>query len=295
MTKEFLQNWKLWQEPLLAGLVCGLGIALLGVYILLNRVVFLSLAIAQGSGLGIYFVFWIGGFWGWHVDESLWVFTGGLLFALLAAGLFALLRRRETFSESSLLGLIYVISSGGMILLGDRITQATHDIEHLLFGSVVAVHPKDFYFSLGMTALILICHGLFRQPFLYASSDPVFLKSRGMNTKFWLIFLYGLFTLGITTGLKILGALPVFAMIVLPAFIALKRARSIKETFLLAMGMGAFIPVLGYYYSYLFDFPTGACLIFIASIYLLCSVVEGEIQKRFFRSVFTTEPSPDIF
>lgn len=283
MSQEFLQNWKLWQEPLLAGMIGGLGIALLGVYILLNRVVFLSLAIAQGSGLGIYFVFWVGSFWAWHVDESLWVFSGGLFFAMLAAALFALLRRRESFSESSLLGLIYVISSGAMILLGDRITQASHDIEHLLFGSVVAVHPKDLYFTIAITGLILVSHIFFRRQFLYASADPTFLKSRGMNTSFCLLLLYALFTLGITSGLKIMGALPIFAMIVMPAFIAIKRARSIQETFIIAMWMGAFIPVLGYYYSYLFAFPTGACLILIATLFLLLSILESEIRKVFLK------------
>src|SRR5262249_5270588 len=63
-TRLFAQSWDLWREPLLAGMLCGFLSALLGVYILLNRIVFISLGIAQSASFGIFLSFFVASFFG---------------------------------------------------------------------------------------------------------------------------------------------------------------------------------------------------------------------------------------
>ncbi|MDX1387119.1 MAG: metal ABC transporter permease, partial [bacterium] len=110
ISNEFLGSMELWRDPILAGIFCGLGCSLLGNFILLNRIVFMSLAIAQGAGLGIFIVFWACALLGYHIDHSSLPFLAGLAFAGLTAMGFAWLRHLKNISEESLIGLLYILA-----------------------------------------------------------------------------------------------------------------------------------------------------------------------------------------
>lgn len=281
ISNEFLGSMELWRDPILAGVFCGLGCSLLGNFILLNRIVFMSLAIAQGAGLGIFITFWVCALLGHHIDHSSLPFLAGLALAGLTVLGFTWLRRAKNISEESLIGLLYVVASGLILILGDRITQGLHDKDNLLFGNAVAVTPQDLHLVMVVMSTITLCLIIFRRQFLYVSADPVFMKTQGTKSSLWLLFLFLLFTLGITVGLKTLGALPIFGLILVPSFIGLKNARSIRSAFTISPLVGMALPVLGYYYSYLFNFPTGASLIFVSLLYLAVAVVERLAYRGF--------------
>ena len=276
---HFLQAWQLWRDPILAGMICGLVLSLLGVYILVNRIVFVSLAISQGASFGIFLAFLLGGWVGWNLEESSAPLFFGLLVAMATAAFFARYRKSRRFPDESLIGLIYIATSGLIILIGDRISQGRHNIDNLLFGDAVAVTPRDLLL-VGCVALpVLLIHLIFRREFLYGSADPDFMKIRGMKTNFWLVLLYFSLTAMITASLKVLGALPVFALMVLPPLVSLKKAGGLRDAFFISILIGTLLPFLGYYFSFLFSFPTGASLIGVALIYTVASLLEPRLKN----------------
>jgi zinc transport system permease protein len=279
-SRDFLRSFELWRDPILAGVLCGLGAALLGVYILLNRIVFVSLALSQGAGLGIFLIFWVGGMLGLVLDQSMLPFVAGLTMAVLFAVLFSWLRHNQSFSEESLIGLLYVLGAGLILIIGDRVTEGHHDLENLLFGNAVAVLPEDLLLVTGVMGVVIAAHFIFQKRFLYISADPTFMKTKGFNTRSWMLLLYLLISLGITASLKTLGALPVFALMLIPPFIALRLARSPQGAFALSALIGVVLPPLAYFYSYLFDLPTGACLVLVSVFYLGANLFEKYLLPR---------------
>lgn len=279
-SRDFMGSFDLWRDPILAGVLCGLGASLLGVYILLNRIVFVSLALSQGAGLGIFLIFWLGAMLGLTLDQSMLPFIAGLAMAVLFAVLFSWLRHNQSFSEESLIGLFYVLGAGLILIIGDRVTQGHHDLENLLFGNAVAVLPKDLILVAVVMGVVVAAHFIFQKRFLYVSADPIFMKTKGFNTRSWMLFLYLLISLGITASLKTLGALPVFALMLIPPFIALRFARSPQGAFIVSALIGVALPPLAYFYSYLFDFPTGACLVLVSLFYLGANLIEGRIFRN---------------
>jgi ABC-type Mn2+/Zn2+ transport system permease subunit len=275
---DFLGAWQFWRDPILAGLVCGLVLSLLGVYILLNRIVFVSLSISQGASFGIFLAFLIGGWVGWNLEASSVPLILGLWVAIGTAIFFAQFRKSTRYPDESLIGLIYVVTSGFIILIGDRIAQGRHNIDNLLFGDAVAVTQKDFFMIIAVALPVLLLHFIFRREFLYGSTDHEFMRIRGMRTGGWLILLYFTLTVMITASLKVIGALPVFALMVLPPFISLKKAGGLRDAFLISIFIGTLLPILGYYFSFLFSFPTGASLIGIALLYTLASLAEPALK-----------------
>jgi len=281
-TRLFFESWGLWREPILAGLCCGLLASGLGVYILLNRIVFISLGIAQGASFGIFLSFLVAGWFGISLSESPISLLAGLVVALGAALLFAWLRRGRRIPDESLIGFLYVGASGLTILIADRVAEGHHNIDDLLFGNAVAVTPFELKVIVGITVVLFAIHFFFRRQFLYTSADPEFMSVRGVSSRFWTLFLYFTLTLGITFNLKTLGSLPVFTLMVVPPLVSLKGAHGMREAFGISMFLGALIPPLGYYFSYLYSFPTGASLIAVACVYTLISFPEAKISSRLY-------------
>lgn len=279
-TKQFLESSFLWRDPILGGSACGLVLSILGVYILLNRIVFVSLSISQGASLGIFLCFLVIDLLGMHASEnSSLPLMGGFLLASLTALLFVKFRKRSEYPDESLMGLIYIAASGLIVMVGDRIAEGRHSIDTLLFGDAVAVTPQDAHLILALSIPLLLIHFIFRREFVFVSADPEFMKVRGLSTKSWMVLLYFTLTIAITASLKILGSLPVFALMVIPPFIGLKRCAHLKDTFLVSALIGLLLPAFGYFFSFLFSFPTGASLITVALGYVIISWLEGLILK----------------
>lgn len=277
---HFAREWPLWYEPVIAGLVCGLLCALLGLYMLLKRIVFVSLAITQSAGLGIFISFFIAGFWGLSLEHSPLSFLAGLILASSTAFLFVFFRKSQKNFDEVLIGLIYIAASGLIIFIGDRITEGKHAIDNLLFGNAVAVTAASLQILTAITMVTMIVHFFFRRELLYTSADSHFMHVTGLKTNFWLVLLYLTLIIGITISMKTLGTLPVFALMVIPPFIALKRAQGLRDAFLIAFQLGMIIPPLGYYLSFLFSFPTGASVIVVALLYVMVSFVEPAILRE---------------
>lgn len=279
LDQEFWQMAELWRDPLVAGALCGLALGFMGVYILLNRIVFVSLALAQGAGLGIFILFWACSILGYHLEHSILPFLSGLFFASLVMLVFSGLKRISGFTEESLIGLLYILASAGILLIGDKITQGLHDLNNLIYGNAVAVTPQDLSLLWAVLPVVILLHLLFRRQFLITSADPAFLQVLGMKVRPWRILLYVLFSVTITAALKVVGALPTFTLLLVPAFIGLSRSRSTLEAFTLSGGIGLVLPPLGYYYSYLFSFPTGASMVLVALFFLMALGLEFLFQK----------------
>lgn len=269
--RHFWGDWLLWYEPVLAGAVCGLLCALLGVYLFLNRIVFMSLAVSQGAGFGIFCAFLFAPYLG--VAAKSLSLPMGFLMALGVTLLFGLRRKSHRTTDESYIGLIYAILSGLIVMVGDRIREGHHEIDNLLFGNAVAVATEDFFLLCGGAFLLTALHITFRREFVYASADPDFMKVRGMPVGFWKVLLFITLSVGITLAMRTLGILPVFALMMIPAWIALKTAKSLREAFLLALFLGFLIPPLGYYFSFLHSFPTGASIVSVGLFYVLVSLV----------------------
>ncbi len=279
-SSRFLEAYSLWKDPILGGALCGLTLSILGVYILLNRIVFVTLSLSQGASLGIFLCFLAFDLLGLHSNESSIPLLAGFLLAALTALLFAKFRKRSEYPDESLMGLIYIAASGLIIMIGDRISEGRHNIDTLLFGDAVAVTPQDAHLILAFCVPLLLIHFFFRREFIFVSADSDFMKIRGLSAKSWMIFLYFTLTVAITVSLKILGSLPVFALMVIPPFIALKQTQSFRDAFLVSALIGTLLPAFGYFFSFLFSFPTGASLISIALIYVGMSGVEKWIWKK---------------
>ncbi len=264
---DFIAGWELFRDPILCGLVAGAALGMLGVFIVLRRMVFISAALSQAAGLGVALSFFAQihlGLAGFLVDPRL----GALVMTFLGAWMLRL-EPRGRLTREGMLGLAYLVASAGTLMVGTRISQEAHDIQAILFGTGVLVRPSDTAWVLTSAALVFGMVIWWRRGLIFASFDPDGARVRGLPTTLLSLAILGAIALMVSIATRALGALPVFAFSILPAIAAIALAPSPTGALILAACFGALGGVGGYLLAFFGQFPVGA------SQTLVCAILAG--------------------
>jgi zinc transport system permease protein len=252
---EFWDSWELFREPVYAAGIAGLVLGLLSVYIVLRRMVFVSAAITQGAGFGVAASFYVAVRFGWSIDP-VW---GATAMSLATAALVAPDPRRLGLSREMVLGLAFALFSGGAVLASARIPDEAHDLQAILFGTAVVVSTEELHRLAISGAAILGVQLWWFRGFAFASFDPLAARVQGLPVRLLDVLL--LVSIGVMVGeaARALGALPAFALSVLPGVAAVQLARGpLIVTFAVAAVLGATAGMAGYVAAFLLDLPVGA-------------------------------------
>jgi zinc transport system permease protein len=274
---EFWAGRELWREPLIAGVLAGGILGYIGVFVVLKRMVFVSAALSEISGVGVAFAFWLGAVLG--IDphrhgavplllEPTWF---SLLFACIAAALFSMRPGHRKLAPETIVGLGYIISSALVlaILNSPRVVQEAHAVGDILFGNAVTV-PRKQIVALAIAALAaVVAHAAFFKELLFVSYDRETAMVQGVGVTRYELLLNLATAVVISVATRAVGALPVFAFSVIPAAAALMLTDRMRLTIALAVVFGVVSAALGYYVSWVGQLPTGASMVVVASAFLL--------------------------
>lgn len=266
----FWENWPIWWEAMLVALLAGAGLAYLGVWVALKRVVYVPLALTQVAAVGVVVAFLIEEATGleaedtWHwLCEPAWI---ALLFALASAFLFA--RPRGEGDRPTVIA--YLVGSALVLALGSFVRRDLHDIGSVLFGQAVLAQLSQVVTTAVALGLVLLVHVLFYRRLLFAAHDPAAAEAAGLRVFPLEVLLYGSFAIMLSVATRALGALPAFGLCVLPALAALKVARGMLQAMALSVAFGLLSAGLGYYLSFAFELPAGASMVLVAGLLLGC-------------------------
>jgi zinc transport system permease protein len=261
----FLAAWELFRDPVLCAVIAGTVLGFLGVYVVLRRMVFVSVAVTQASALGVALAFFIQ----IHLAVNLDPIVGAIVLALVSTLLLSIDPRAYRLPRESMLGFAFALTGGATILIEASIVQETHDIHSILFGSAVLVRSVDLA-AVGITgALVLILHVLWWRGMVFASFDPDAARVQGLPVRFLGAFLLASVGAMVGVAARALGALPVFALGTLPALTALALGLELSWAFVVASLLGAVAGALGYLVAFFFELPVGGSQTMVASVFLL--------------------------
>src|SRR5687767_7708220 len=178
---ELVQGWELgiYREPIYCGLVAGLLLGYLGVYVVLRRMVFITAAVSQAAGMGVALAF----FAQIHLGLAVPPVAGAVALALLFTGVFSLPLERLPVSREAVLGVAYLIAWSASVMIGDRISQEAHDIASILFGSAVLVRSGGLVGLLGVGGVALIWHLAWHRGVTFALFDPEGARVQGLPVR----------------------------------------------------------------------------------------------------------------
>src|SRR6476620_5440308 len=201
---------------LIRGILCVLILApILGGLshlVVTRRMAFFSAALGQAALTGVAI--------GLLLGEPLNAPYGGMFgFCLLATLGMVYVKRRATLAPDTLIGVFHALTLGlGLCLLVALTRQFNvHQVESVLFGSLLTVTDGDLLllFAVGVLVAILLVREYNR--LLLDSLSPPLASVQGTDSAFLEYFFAIVLTLSIVVSLKVIGALLVEALVVVPA------------------------------------------------------------------------------
>ncbi|MCA9595238.1 MAG: metal ABC transporter permease [Myxococcales bacterium] len=274
---EFENGWHigLYRDPVLCGVFAGVVLGVLGVFVVLRRAIFVTAAVSQGAALGVAVAFLIQIRLGTEVPPV----VGALGMALVVTAVLTLRTERLRLPRETLVGLTYLAASAAAVLVGDRITQESHDIAAILFGTAVLVRPVDLMLVEFVGSGVLLVALASYRGFLFAGFDPEGARVVGVPVRLLDLLLWVLVAVEVSVATRAIGALPVFAFAVLPGMAALALVERIRWGLLLAALIGATAGGLGYLFAFFFEFPVGASQATLATLILLVCLAIARLRR----------------
>jgi zinc transport system permease protein len=267
----------LWLEPMIAGILAGAILSYIGVFVVLKRMVFVSAALSEISGVGVAFAFYVGALLGIdpHAHGAIPVLLEptwfSLLFACGAAALYSLQPSHRKLASETIVGLGYIVASALVlaILNSPRIAQEAHAVGDILFGNAVTVPRAQIWALFAASVAAVVAHALFFKELLFISYDPETAVVQSVGVFRYELLLNLVTAVVISVATRAVGALPVFAFSVIPAASALMLTERMRATIALSVAFGVVAAALGYYVSWIEQLPTGASMVVTASFFLL--------------------------
>jgi len=253
---EFMRN------ALLAGLLASIACGIIGTFVVVNRIVFLSGGIAHAAygGIGIAFFF------------GLPYAVGTLGFALLAAMLMAVVTLRARQRSDTIVGVLWAVGMALGVILIDLTPGYNVDLMSFLFGSILAVPTSDLWLMLVLNIMILSTVGYFYNDFLALSYDEDFAQIRGIRVRYLYFLLLAMVALSVVMIIRIVGLILVIALLTIPPYIAEKYSGSLRKMMFLSFLLSCLFTMLGLYLSYTFNLTSGATIIMVAGVCFFLSL-----------------------
>jgi ABC-type Mn2+/Zn2+ transport system permease subunit len=254
---------------LVAGLLAGGVCAFLGVYVILRRIVFLGVALAEAAALGVA----LGLFLGWNPEAA----ASGL--TLVTALLLSLSGRYRVLSQESLIGWAYVVASGvAIILIAKNPIAEAHGLD-VVSGSLLYASGREIW-QLGILAgVVLLVFVALHRMFIFVSFDKETARSMGLNTSLYEFGFYACLGLSISLAMKTAGILFVFASLLIPGMISLSLFRRMWSILLGAVVVVIVSVPVGIGLSFQADLPTGPAVVCAYAALFLITAGGGAIYR----------------
>lgn len=260
---EFMQN------ALIAGLLAAIACGVIGVYVVVKRVVFISGGIAHASFGGIGLGYLLG------INPVL----GAMLFAIASALGMGLMTKRTKLSEDTAIGILWAMGMAlGIIFIGLAPGYAP-DLFSYLFGGILTVPTFDLILMLVLDVVIVAIVLLFYKEFLLLSFDEEFSTVAGVPTQRLYLLLLCLIALTVVVLIRVVGIILVIALLTIPAALARQFTHSLQKMILLSILAGAVFTFSGLWLSYLLDLASGATIILVAGISLFISFGISRLRR----------------
>jgi zinc transport system permease protein len=263
---EVLKSHGFMQNAVIIGLLASVACGVMGTYVVVKRIVFISGGISHTvlGGMGIAY------YYGYNPIH------GAVVSALVAAVVIGLVSLRYHQYEDTIIGALWAIGMAVGILFIYKTPGYSIDLMSYLFGNILMVKRESVYLLASLDALIIVLVFLFYKRFLAVCFDEEYSQLQGIGVVTTYLLLLCLIALTVVILIQVVGIILVIALLTLPAATARYYARSLVQMMVLASVLGAVFTTSGLIVSYQPNLPAGATIILVAGLaYLLATALKG--------------------
>ncbi len=238
------------RRALLAALLVGAVTPLVGCWIVLRRLAYLSDAMSHGTLAGVATAYLLG----------VGITLGALAAGLAMAGAMALLAAHPRLREDAIIGIVEVALFAAGVLVVGASGSVTLDLSHLLFGSINAVSRADLLVDAALGAVAVAVLAWLFHDLRAATFDPLHAALVGVPVAGLRYALNALLAITVVLCLQTVGLLMTVAMVVVPAATARLWTTTVAPMALLAALIGVVCAVAGLTLSFHLGTAPGATI-----------------------------------
>ncbi|MFW6056444.1 MAG: metal ABC transporter permease [Chloroflexota bacterium] len=252
------------QHALAAGVLVSIACGVVGTYVVVRRMVFISGGVSHATFGGIGLAYYVG----------FNPIAGALGFAVFAAMAMGILSRRMHLSEDTGIGVLWATGMAlGVVFVGLSDGYA-RDLFSYLFGNILTVKSSELLFMVLLDAVIIVTVIAFYKEFLAISFDEEFSRAEGVPTNALNMVLLGLIALTIVMVIRVVGIVLVIALLSIPPAIARQYTHRLSTMMWLAVVVSILLATGGIALSYIMDLGSGATIILLGGVALLLVMLE---------------------
>jgi zinc transport system permease protein len=267
------------QYPFLVrGFLCVLLLApLLGGIshlVVARRMAFFSAALGQAAITGVCV--------GLLLGEPLNAPYGGMFgFCLLSTLGMVYAKRRSQLPPDTLIGVFLALTLGLGLCLLVAVTRQfnVHQVEAVLFGSLLTVTDTDLVLLVVAGAGVVIVLLTRYNDMLLDSLSPQLAKARGIDSGFLEYLFAVVLTIAILVSLKVIGALLVEALVVVPAAASRNIARGTRAYLVWSVVVALLAGAGGLAISTRLLVPTGGAVVLAASLIFFLTLLVSAVRR----------------
>ncbi|MBM4128089.1 MAG: metal ABC transporter permease [Nitrospira sp.] len=249
-------------RSLLAAAMVGGLCSVIGVFVVLRGLAFVGAGTSHAAFAGVALGYLIG----W---PPLFL---AIVFGLATVWTTGWVEERGRMKLDVSIGILYTTTMALAILFIGLMKNYNPEVYGYLFGSVLSVTDDELLVIGGLAILVLGLILLFSKELYFIAFDQEMAEASGVPARLMFFLLLTLVALTVVVSLKTVGAILVFAMILIPASTAYQLTHSLKTLTLYSMAIGVTTSVGGVIISAMWDLPSGPAIVLLATALFFCAV-----------------------
>ncbi|HII84208.1 MAG TPA: metal ABC transporter permease [Methanobacterium subterraneum] len=253
------------QNAFLAAVLVSVACGLVGTYVVVKRIVFISGGISHAAFGGIGLGYFLG------VNPIL----AAIPFSIASALLMGLTSKKVKVSEDTAIGILWSLGMAIGIIFINLTPGYVPDLMSYLFGSILTVPTSDLVIMFILDIIIITLVYLLRREFQGISFDEEFSQVMGMHTTAIYLILLSLVALSVVVMIKVVGVILVIALLTIPAAIAKQYTYHLGRMMFISVILGMILTTGGLYISYLFNLASGATIVLVLGLgFFVSSIIQ---------------------
>ncbi|HSA64095.1 MAG TPA: metal ABC transporter permease [Nitrospira sp.] len=265
-----LLTYDFMQRSLLAAAMVGGLCSLIGVFVVLRGLAFVGAGTAHAAFAGVAFAYLMG----WPP------LLLAIVFGLVTVWITGWIEEKGTMKLDVSIGILYTTTMALAILFIGLMKAYNAEVYGYLFGNVLSVTPEELQVIGGLTVLVVGSLGLFSKELYFIAFDQEMAEASGVPARKMFFLLLTLVALTVVVSLKTVGAILVFAMVLIPASTAYQLTHSLSTLTWYSLMIGIGCSVTGVLLSALWDIPSGPAIVLLSTLLFFISIVLSPKRLR---------------
>lgn len=266
-----LLSYSFFQNALLGSLFASIACGIIGSYVVIRRLVFISGGITHASlggiGMGFYF--------GWNPIFS------AMIFSILSAFGIEWLSSRQGVREDSAIGSFWSLGMAIGIIFIYLKPGFAPNLSDYLFGNILTITRPDILYLAILSIVLIVVFLLFGRQILFAAFDSDFAKTRNLSVNLIKYAMMMGIAITIVLSIRLVGIVLLMSILTVPQMTANLFTSNFVKMILLSILIGFFGCVVGLFLSAVLDVPSGVFIIFTQIIvFLISRWIVRLVQKK---------------